>query len=155
MIVDDNDGDRHLLREAIDESKWSADITEADSSNQAMDHLPVLLQMDMPPDLILIDYVLRRGTCIEAIGRIRNLPGYESTSIIVMTTVLPPEINREQCYSLGVLRILIKSFVYPSLVLSMKKLKEIFHDKGHRSRERAGLSDSDLALLETVKSVTE
>ena len=150
MIVDDNAGDRHLLREALAEAGWAAEITEAPSGIAAIALLQRLSLQGLPPDLILLDYVLREDSCEVVIERIRALSEYENCPIIVMTSALPPPGNQEHCFALGVLRIVIKPCDFPAIIVLMAKLKKIFAGKTQRSGSGKTMSDSDLALLATT-----
>jgi CheY-like chemotaxis protein len=147
MIIDDCESDLILLREAISESRWNADISEATDRPQAMDSLRRLAITDIPPDLIIIDYRLHSETCIELIREIRGHGAYLSTPIIVISTTMPPETNREQCYSLGVLKVMLKSFSYPALITMVMTVRNMLRGPGDISRGGSWIKESDLALM--------
>lgn len=147
MIIDDCESDLILLREAISETGWNAEIKEATDRKQAMDSLCRMAFKDIPPDLILADYRLASETCIEMIREIRTHIAYKITPIIVISTTMPPEKNREQCYSLGVLKVLMKSFSYSALVNMVMTLRKLLQGSGDISQGGSWISDSDLALL--------
>jgi CheY-like chemotaxis protein len=147
MIIDDCEPDLVLLREAISESGWNAEISDAANRRQALHSLRRSAFMNTPPDLILTNYHISRETCIEMIREIRGNAVYQTTPIIVISTTMPPETNREQCYSLGVLKVLMKTFSYPALVKLVASLRKMLDGSGNISRGGSWISDSDLALL--------
>jgi CheY-like chemotaxis protein len=147
LIVDDNEGDLTLLKEAIAETGWGVDISEASTGQQAVKMMRERAANEMPPDLILMDYRLGSGTCIEVLQDIRGMSGYESIPIIAMSTVKLPDIDQERVFAHGVLKILIKASDYASLVKMVTTLRKILAGKGDISSGGSWISDSDLALL--------
>jgi CheY-like chemotaxis protein len=147
LIVDDNDGDRMLLREAIRDTGWNADIVEASTSRQAIEALNRDGLKQTPPDLILTDFRLSGEPCVAMIRAIRAIPGYESVPIIVMSTTKPPAAETEQCHSLGVLKVLVKAHEYTPLLKMVATLRRMLVGKGSISRGGSWIGDSDLAQL--------
>jgi CheY-like chemotaxis protein len=136
-----------LLKEAIADTDWKADVSEACNGQQAFSILREAALQQAPPDLVLLDYRLTNETCLEVIQSIRGMRGYESIPIIVISTTTLPEVNRQQMYSRGVLKILMKACDYVSLMKMVKTLRKILEGKGEISRGGSWISDSDLALL--------
>jgi CheY-like chemotaxis protein len=147
IIVDDSDGDRNLMKEAIIDAGWNARIEEASSSRQAINVLRREATKGEVPDLILLDYLINGENCIDLIKAIRGMSGYGDIPIIVISTTTPPESNREQCYSLGVLKVIMRSFDNLSLLRTVKTLKKMLSGNGAISRGGSWISDADLSLL--------
>ncbi len=147
LIVDDNAGDRELLRSAIAENGWNAIISESSTGSQTITLLRRLALLDEMPDLILMDYLLHNESCLSVIPLIRGMAGFESVPIIVLSTSKPPEVNREQIYAAGVLKVLLKAYDFTSLLKMVGILRKILTGKGDISKGGSWISDSDLALL--------
>lgn len=146
MLIDDNESDLILLREAISESGWNVEISEARNRKQALDSLHRLALTGTPPDLILTDYHLASESCLGMIQELRAHASFESMPVVVVSTTMPPESMRERFYSLGVLKVLMKAYSYTALVSMVGALRMMLNDAEIMSPGGSRTSDANLVL---------
>jgi CheY-like chemotaxis protein len=150
MIIDDNDADCILLREAVMETGWNAGIIEALSRQTAINALNREALLATPPDLILLDYWLHRDEAPALIAEIRSIRGYEQLPIIILScSELRPE-QRERCHALGVLKILVKSQHFSGIMHLVRILRKILEGRGDISQGGSWISDGSLAELDEI-----
>lgn len=80
MVIEDSEACQLLLQALL--SKWNVDVTfftDAESALGAMRRFS--------PDLVFVDLVLPEMDGVAAIGAIRGMGGFESTPIVVTTSV--------------------------------------------------------------------
>jgi CheY-like chemotaxis protein len=126
---------------------WSAQLEEAASRSQALEVLSGHAADEGGPDLILMDYQLKGENCLALIRSIRGMDGHGETPILVCSVTMPPKSSCELCFELGVLKILMKAFDYPSHLRMMRMVKQIVAGNGRISPSGAWLGHSDLAHL--------
>ena len=147
MIADDNAGDRELLRQAILEIGWNAEIEEAATITQVISSLRRLAIAGTPPDLLLLDFYMCGESCIPVLKTVRGMSGYEHLPIIVMSTTRPLEPERQRCFAFGVAKVLVKAPNYVSLIKTVRILKKSMVGDGSVSGGGSWIGNSDLASL--------
>lgn len=93
LLVEDNEGDVLMTREAFEEGKVAVDIQVCESGQEAIDHLSATLGPDGPPlpDLVLLDWNLPGRPGIDVLRWIRATPAIEHLPVVVLTTSRAPE----------------------------------------------------------------
>jgi CheY-like chemotaxis protein len=88
MLVEDNEGDVRLTKEAIKESKIHNTLTVAMDGEEAMEMLfRKGKHADVPrPDLILLDLNLPRMDGREVLSAIKENPDLKSIPVVILTT---------------------------------------------------------------------
>lgn len=88
MLVEDNEGDILLTKEALEERKIANRITVAKDGKQAIDTLNHLdeHQKNELPDLILLDINLPKKNGHEVLYHIKNTNGLKHIPVIILTT---------------------------------------------------------------------
>jgi len=119
------------MRDAFKHAQWNALIEEAQSGEETIAALRRNRFQSTPPDLVILDGLLRGETCIETVKIIRAYPNYRCQSIIVLSTIMPPAEIINECLYFGVLLVLERAGNYPSLVATIRKLKMHFSGSGN------------------------
>jgi CheY-like chemotaxis protein len=146
MIVDDNEADRWLFREAFGDVGWPVQLEELASGQGALEVLQRHYQRGSPPDIILLDYLFRTDNCLPILAAIRALPGYELQPIIIFSSAMPPEAMQQACQAHGVLRIWEKPNDYTGIVRLVKTLRNILCVKGDISSGGSWIGEAEAAL---------
>lgn len=84
LVVDDEFDLTSTLRAILERRGYRAEICS--NGREAIDCVT-----DVEPDLILLDAMLPLGNGYEVVERLRSLPGFEKTPVILMNSVPPPE----------------------------------------------------------------
>jgi len=84
LVVDDEFDLTSTLRAVLERRGYRAEICS--NGREAIECVT-----EAEPDLILLDAMLPLGNGYEVVERIRMLPGFEKTPVILMNSVPPPE----------------------------------------------------------------
>ncbi|HET6253405.1 MAG TPA: response regulator [Puia sp.] len=106
LLVDDNEGDIFLTREALDDAGIVNKISIATDGVEAIDFLKSCLASggQSMPDLILLDINLPKMDGTEVLGIIKNDPDLKRIPVIMLTTsssekdILASYDNYANCY---------------------------------------------------------
>ncbi|HVS95660.1 MAG TPA: response regulator [Puia sp.] len=104
LLVDDNEGDILLTREALDDARIVNKISIAYDGLDAIDFLREREGGADVPDLILLDINLPRMSGTEVLEVIKNDPGLKRIPVIMLTTssaekdILASYNNHANCY---------------------------------------------------------
>jgi CheY-like chemotaxis protein len=147
LILDDNQSDRDLLREAIHDAGWIATVEESSSGRQAISTLQRHALMGTLPDLLLMDFRYHSEQCLEILTRIRAITACATMPIVVFSGSLPQEQDRRACYAHGVLKVLVKAETYADLLAMISVLKRIFTASGDITPGGSWIQADDLAEL--------
>jgi chemotaxis family two-component system response regulator Rcp1 len=106
LLVDDNEGDIYLTREALDDAQIINKISIAHDGVEAIDFLKSCLRSggQTMPDLILLDINLPKMDGMEVLSIIKNDPELKRIPVIMLTTssaekdILTSYDNYANCY---------------------------------------------------------
>lgn len=88
LLIEDNEGDILLTKEAFDELKISNQLSVARDGNEAIEFLEQHRNkmQDELPDLILLDINLPKKNGFEVLSFIKNSEGLKHIPVIILTT---------------------------------------------------------------------
>lgn len=105
LLVDDNEGDIYLTREALDDAQIINKVSIAHDGVEAIEFLKSSLRGGQSmPDLILLDINLPKMDGTEVLGIIKNDPELKRIPVIMLTTstaekdILASYDNYANCY---------------------------------------------------------
>ena len=103
LLVEDDEGDIELTREALLDSKLSVNLRIAKDGIEALAYLKQTENSDSPrlPDLILLDLNLPRKDGREVLHEVKENPNFKRIPVIVLTTSDAEE-DILRSYNLGV-----------------------------------------------------
>ena len=113
LIVDDQEMIRKLVKMTL--SSHNFDISEANNADEALQ-----MVLKTRPDVIILD-IMMPGELngIEACKKIRQIPGFEET-IILMLSAKTQEIDKEEGMDAGATDYLVKPFSPEYLLIQIK-----------------------------------
>jgi CheY-like chemotaxis protein len=132
LVADDDDEDRLMTQEALEESRLANELRFALDGEDLMDYLlrrgrhadPA----DSPvPGLILLDLNMPRKDGREALAEIKTTPGLRLIPVVVLTTSKTEE-DIFRSYDLGVSSFITKPVTFDGLVRAMKVLTEYWFE---------------------------
>ncbi len=99
LVVEDNSPDVILINEALSEAGLNCSITQMKDGDEAM---KALLEADGHSryDLMILDLNMPRVGGLEVLSRLRAVPSWRDTPILVLTSSLSPQ-ERDQAKDLG------------------------------------------------------
>lgn len=89
LVIEDNDGDVFLIKQSLKENNIPAEVTVCSDGEAAVRTLNSL-EMDNPPDAIIIDLALPRLEGLDVLRKILHRPAYVGTPIMVFTSSPSP-----------------------------------------------------------------
>jgi CheY-like chemotaxis protein len=104
LLIEDNEGDIFLTKEAFEESKLVNDITVIRDGKEAINFFEKLDEAVNTPDLVLLDINLPKASGQEVLMYIKNSDKYKSIPVIMLTTsssekdILQSYKNHVNCY---------------------------------------------------------
>lgn len=128
LLADDDEDDRMLARDALDEARLANDLHCVEDGEELLDYLNrrgqyTALSQDPLPGLILLDLNMPRKDGREALKEIKADPALRRIPIVVMTTS-KAEQDIYRTYDLGISSFIIKPVAFESLVEIMKALAQ-------------------------------
>lgn len=115
LIVDDNKGDRELIREALDELEFNCEILMADSGEEGIEKAE-----ENKPHIAIIDTRLTGIDGFETCKTIKNLYG-DSVKVIVMTGKIDA-VDAIKARKMGADDYTVKAMDFNDLVKIVKQL---------------------------------
>lgn len=115
LIVDDNEGDRELIREALNELDFDCQIIMADSGEQGIEKAK-----ENKPQIAIIDTRLTGMDGFETCKTIKNLYG-DSVKVIVMTGKIDA-VDAIRARKMGADDYTVKAMDFNDLVTIVKQL---------------------------------
>jgi CheY-like chemotaxis protein len=100
LIVEDNSPDVVLITEALSEAGLACNVTQFKDGDEAVQRLLGSNSKSENYDLFILDLNMPRVGGMEVLTRIRAVPLWKGTPILVLTSSLSPE-EREQATQLG------------------------------------------------------
>jgi CheY-like chemotaxis protein len=104
LLVEDNEGDILLTREAFEESKIVSKITAIKDGKEAINFFEALTNNEEIPHLVLLDINLPKVSGHEVLMYIKNNEKFKSIPVIMLTTsssekdILQSYKNHVNCY---------------------------------------------------------
>lgn len=89
LVIEDNDGDVFLIKQSLKENNIPAEVTVCTDGEAAVRTLNSL-EMENPPDAIIIDLALPRIEGLDVLRKILHLPAYVGTPVMVFTSSPSP-----------------------------------------------------------------
>ena len=132
LIADDDEEDRMLTEEALEENQLSDQLYFVEDGAEAMDYLQhkgkYTDKKAYPlPELILLDLNMPKKDGREVLAEIKQDPNLKGIPVVVLTTSSAEE-DIEKMYDLGVNSFITKPFSYDGMVLAMASLKQYWLD---------------------------
>ena len=132
LMADDDEDDRLLTQDALDESQIVNDLYFVEDGELLMDYLHQQGNYSEPasaprPSLILLDLNMPRKDGREALAEIKQDPTLRSIPIVVLTTSAAEE-DVLKTYDLGVSSFITKPVDFQSMVHIMKMLGHYWFD---------------------------
>jgi CheY-like chemotaxis protein len=126
LLADDDEEDRMLVGEALDESRLLNDLQCVEDGEELMDYLLRRGKYAPPapaprPGLILLDLNMPRKDGREALREIKHNPALRQIPIIVLTTSKAEE-DLYRTYDLGVNSFITKPVTFEGLVEVMRTI---------------------------------
>jgi CheY-like chemotaxis protein len=126
LLVDDDEQDRALAREALAESRLSGELHTAKDGAEALDYLRRLGKFSDPaaaprPAIILLDLNMPRMHGFEVLREIKADPSLRRIPVVVLTTSQAEE-DIARSYELGVSSFITKPVDFEALVEAMRSL---------------------------------
>ncbi len=128
LIADDDEDDRLMTKEALEESRLCNDVHFVEDGEELMDYLyrrgPYAEAGSAPPPgLILLDLNMPKKDGREALREIKADPHLKQIPIVVLTTSKAEE-DIVRTYDLGVNSFITKPISFTALVETMKILSK-------------------------------
>ncbi len=89
LVIEDNDGDVFLIKQSLKENNIPAEVTVCTDGEAAVRTLNSL-EMENPPDAIIIDLALPRIEGLDVLRKILRRPAYVGTPVMVFTSSPSP-----------------------------------------------------------------
>lgn len=128
LAVDDDPGDRELLRYAFQPLAGLVSIRFAFDGAQAIDYLSGAGEYHdraayPEPDVLLLDLKLPRRSGFEVLQWARERERYKAAPIFIMTSS-PEDKDSERCYALGATAVLVKTPDVDELERTVRSLSD-------------------------------
>jgi CheY-like chemotaxis protein len=126
LIADDDEEDRMLARDALEESRLANDLFFVHDGVELLDFLHRRAQFEDPstsprPGIILLDLNMPRMTGLEALREIKRDPSLRRIPVVILTTSRADE-DIIRSYDLGVNSFISKPVTFEGLVDVMRLL---------------------------------
>jgi CheY-like chemotaxis protein len=131
LLADDDEEDRMMTKEALEESRLKNDLRFVTDGEDLMDYLGrrgAYADSGAPtPGLILLDLNMPRKDGREALAEIKADPELRKIPVVVLTTSRAEE-DIFRTYDLGVSSFITKPVTFEGLVAAMKVLAEYWFE---------------------------
>ena len=132
LLADDDPDDRLLVKDALEETRWTAELRSVEDGVELMDYLRRRGRYAdpseaPPPNLILLDLKMPRKSGHQALKEIKEDPDLRRIPVVILTTS-----NQEQdisrSYTLGVNSFITKPSSFGALVETMSVLERYWFE---------------------------
>src|SRR5881394_1901821 len=126
LLAEDDSDDRLLLKDAMSECHWDADLRQVENGEELLDYLLHRGKFDQPhqaprPGIILLDLNMPRKDGREALREIKADPDLRRIPVIVLTTSKAEE-DIYRTYDLGANSFITKPVTFEGLVSVMRDI---------------------------------
>jgi DNA-binding NtrC family response regulator len=125
VVVEDNDADFLMLREAILAASFTPRLTQVNSGVRTAEHLRELLALSPGPGVLILDYHLPVYTAPELLKTLldENARALDGVRTIVMSGPLPAE-SAVELGELGVSEVIEKPYGYDDYMEIGRRLRD-------------------------------
>ncbi len=132
LLADDDPDDRLLVRDALEETRWTADLKTVEDGVELMDYLRrrgryVDASEAPPPSLILLDLKMPRKSGHQALKEIKEDPDLRWIPVVILTTSRQKQ-DISLSYDLGVNSFITKPASFGALVETMRILERYWFE---------------------------
>ena len=132
LLADDDPDDRLLVKDALEETRWTAELRSVEDGVELMDYLrrrgkyrdPSAAP---PPSLILLDLKMPRKGGHQALKEIKEDPDLRRIPVVILTTS-SQEQDISRSYGLGVNSFITKPSSFGALVETMSVLERYWFE---------------------------
>ncbi len=126
LVAEDDEDDRLLLKEAVDELGFSVDLLFVEDGEELLDYLSKAGNGKAnEPDLILLDLNMPKKDGRQALREIKETAEYSTIPVAVLTTS-SSETDRWYCYDLGANNFITKPPSFDGLKDAVNYLLELY-----------------------------
>ena len=111
MLVDDDEEDRMIFRDAAMEVNPADTVYFAEGGMEMLDGLKHYRTQNKLPALIVLDLNMPRINGIETLKMLKNNPEYQHIPVIILSTSVN-EVQEAECMRLGAVHYLTKAATY-------------------------------------------
>ena len=132
LLADDDPDDRLLVRDALEETRWTADLKTVEDGVELLDYLRrrgryVNPGEAPPPSLILLDLKMPRKSGHQALKEIKEDPDLRWIPVVILTTSRQKQ-DISLSYDLGVNSYITKPTSFGALVETMSILERYWFE---------------------------
>ena len=132
LLADDDPDDRLLVKDALEETRWTADLRSVEDGVELMDYLRHRGRYAdpseaPPPSLILLDLKMPRKSGHQALKEIKEDPNLRQIPVVILTTSRQEQ-DISRSYRLGVNSFITKPSSFGALVETMKVLERYWFE---------------------------
>ncbi len=132
LLADDDPDDRLLVKDALEETRWTADLRSVEDGVELMDYLRhrgryAHPSEAPPPSLILLDLKMPRKSGHQALKEIKEDPDLRQIPVVILTTSRQ-ERDISRSYRLGVNSFITKPSSFGALVETMRVLERYWFE---------------------------
>ena len=132
LLADDDPDDRLLVKDALEETRWTADLRSVEDGVELMDYLRHRGRYAdpseaPPPGLILLDLKMPRKSGHQALEEIKEDPNLRQIPVVILTTSRQEQ-DISRSYRLGVNSFITKPSSFGALVETMKVLERYWFE---------------------------
>ncbi len=132
LLADDDPDDRLLVKDALEETRWTADLRSVEDGVELMDYLRhrggyADPREAPPPSLILLDLKMPRKSGHQALKEIKEDPNLRQIPVVILTTSRQEQ-DISRSYRLGVNSFITKPSSFGALVETMKVLERYWFE---------------------------
>lgn len=131
LLVEDNPGDVHLIREAFEESGIDSSLTVVTDGEAALDYLHQRngYESETKPDLTLLDLNVPKVNGRNVLEEIKDDPDLRSVPVIVLTSSASRD-DIHETYALGANGYFVKKVDPNGFISLIQKVEESLADSG-------------------------
>jgi CheY-like chemotaxis protein len=132
LLADDDPDDRLLVKDALEETRWTADLRSVEDGVELIDYLRHRGRYAdpseaPPPSLILLDLKMPRKSGHQALKEIKEDPDLRQIPVVILTTSRQEQ-DISRSYRLGVNSFITKPSSFGALVETMRVLERYWFE---------------------------